>query len=88
MPTRRITVDGREWEVSHSGRVTQYDRDEFSLMFVSGSGPDREVRVTRYSPQGARWRDQSLAELSDDDLRRLLESSQPSWTSPEAGYRP
>ena len=88
MPTRRITVDDREWEVSHSGRVTQYDRDEFSLMFTSGQGSDRQVRVTRYSPQGARWRDQSLAELSDDDLRRLFEFSQPSWTSPEAGYRP
>ena len=50
--------------------------------------PEREVRVTRYSPQGARWRDQSLAELSEDDLRRLFEFSQPSWTSPEAGYRP
>ncbi len=88
MPTRRITVDDREWEVTHAGRVTQYDRDEFSLMFISGQGSEREVRVTRYSPQGARWRDQSLAELTDDDLRRLFEFSQPSWTSPEAGYRP
>jgi hypothetical protein len=88
MPTRRITVDGREWEVTHTGRVTQYDRDEFSLMFVSGTGAEREVRVTRYSPQGSRWRDQSLGELTEDDLRRLFEFSQPSWTSPEAGYRP
>lgn len=88
MPVRRITVDGREWEVTHTGRVTQYDRDEFSLMFVAGQGPEREIRVTRYSPQGARWRDQSFAELTDDDLRRLFEFSQPSWTSPEAGYRP
>ncbi len=88
MPTRRISIDGRDWEVSHSGRVTQYDRDEFSLMFISGEGAEREVRVTRYSPQGARWREQSLAELTEDDLRRLFEFSQPSWTSPEAGYRP
>ena len=88
MPTRRITIGGREWEVMHTGRVTQYDRDEFSLMFISGRGSDREVRVTRYSPQGARWREQSLAELTEDDLRRLFEFSQPSWTSPEAGYRP
>ncbi len=88
MPVRRITVDGREWEVTHTGRVTQYDRDEFGLMFVAGQGPEREIRVTRYSPQGARWRDQSLAELTEDDLRRLFEFSQPSWTSPEAGYRP
>jgi hypothetical protein len=66
--------------------VTQYDRDEFALIFVSGTGTDREVRVTRYSPQGARWRDQSLAELSTEDLTRLFEMSQPSFTSPEAGY--
>jgi hypothetical protein len=88
MPTRAITIDGKRWEVTPAGRVTQYDRDEFSLMFVTGRDADREVRVTRYSPQGARWREQSLAELTDDDLRRLFEFSQPSFTSPEAGYRP
>jgi hypothetical protein len=86
MPTRTITIDGKRWEVVPSGRVTQYDRDEFALVFVSGEGADREIRVTRYSPQGARWRDQSLAELSTDDLTRLFEMSQPSFTSPEAGY--
>jgi hypothetical protein len=86
MPTRTITIDGKRWEVFPSGRVTQYDRDEFALVFVSGSGAERDVRVTRYSPQGARWRDQSLAELSPDDLVRLFEMSQPSFTSPEAGY--
>ena len=86
MPIRSITVDGRPWRVLPSGRVTQYDRDEFSLMFISGTGPDRIVRVTRYSPQGARFREQSLAELSDADLARLLSESQPSDTSPEAGY--
>ena len=88
MPTRSISVDGKRWEVTHAGRVTQYDRDEFSLLFVRRDGEEREVRVTRYSPQGARWREQSLAELSDDDLERLLEQSQPSVTSPETGYRP
>jgi hypothetical protein len=86
MPTRTITVDGKRWEVFPSGRVTQYDRDEFALVFVSGTGADREIRVTRYSPQGARWRDQSIAELSTEDLTRLFEVSQPSFTSPEAGY--
>ena len=86
MPTRTITIAGKRWEVFPSGRVTQYDRDEFALIFVSGSGADREVRVTRYSPKGARWRDQSLAELSTEDLTRLFEMSQPSFTSPEAGY--
>ena len=86
MPSRTITVDGTPWEVFPSGRVTQYNRDEFALVFVSRNGPEREVRVVRYSPQGARWRDQSLAELSDADLARLLAHSQPSATSPEAGY--
>ena len=88
MPTRRISAGGREWSVFPSGRVTQYDKDEFGLVFVSGSGPDREVRVTRYSPVGARAREQSLFEMTDDQLRQLLEFSQPSFTSPEAGYIP
>lgn len=87
MPIRTIDVGGRRWTVTHSGRITQYDRDEFSLMFTSGDGADREVRVTRYSPQGARWREQSLAELTEADLQRLFEYSQPGATSPEAGYR-
>ena len=86
MPTRSITLDGRAWRVMPSGRVTQYDRDEFALLFVSGSGADREVRVTRYSPHGTRSREQSLMELSDADLARLFRQSQPSDTSPEAGY--
>ena len=87
MPTRSITLAGRRWQVMPSGRVTQYDRDEFALLFISGSGDDREVRVTRYSPQGTRSRDRSLAELSDADLTRLFAHSQESATSPEAGYR-
>ena len=88
MPTRRITVGGREWSVFPSGRVTQYDKDEFGLIFVAGTGADREVRVTRYSPVGARSRERSLFEMSDEQLRELLECSQPSFTSPEAGYLP
>ena len=86
MPTRTITADGRTWRVMPSGRVTQNDRDEFSLMFISGEGTDRMVRVTRYSPQGARSREQSLAELTEADLARLYTCSQPSSTSPEANY--
>ena len=86
MPTRSITHAGRTWRVLPSGRVTQYDRDEFALLFTSGTGDDREVRATRYSPQGIRSREQSLVELSDADLRRLLSESQPSEMSPEAGY--
>ena len=86
MPTRTINADGRLWRVMPSGRVTQNDRDEFSLMFISGDGTERLVRVTRYSPHGTRSREQSLAELSDADLLRLLGQSQPSATSPEADY--
>lgn len=88
MPPRPVFIDGKTWHVIPSGFVTQYDRDEFALLFVKHEGGDREVRVTRYSPQGSRVREQSLAELSDADLRRLFEQSQPSATSPEAGYKP
>ncbi|HVF40815.1 MAG TPA: hypothetical protein VM939_13025 [Gemmatimonadaceae bacterium] len=86
MPARKINVDGVEWEVYPSGYITQYDQDEFGLFFTRGTGDDREVRVTRYSPQGSRSRAQSFAELSDDRLRSLFSESQPSFTSPEAGY--
>ncbi len=86
MPSRSITADGREWKVFPSGRVTQYDRDEFALLFIAGSGDEREVRVTRYSPTGTRSRERSLFEMSDEELRRLFTYSQPSETSPEAGY--
>lgn len=86
MPTRSITVAGGQWLVFPSGRITQYDRDEFGLIFVRGTGPEREVRVTRYSPLGSRSREQSLVELGDADLQRLFGVSQPSDTSPEADY--
>ena len=88
MPIRSISHGGRTWSVLPSGRITQYDRDEFALLFASGTGDDREVRVTRYSPHGTRSREQALAELSDGDLARLLAQSQPSEMSPEAGYTP
>jgi hypothetical protein len=86
MPTRTLNADGKEWRVFPSGYITQNEHDEFGLMFIAGIGETREVRVTRYSPQGARSREQSLAELSDTDLTRMLAESQPSFTSPEAGY--
>lgn len=88
MPVRSVTIEGATWEVQSAGRVTQYDRDEFALLFIRREGDTREVRVTRYSPQGSRWREQSLAELSDADLVRLFHTSQPSATSPETGYAP
>jgi len=86
MPSRSIDINGTSWRVFPSGYITQYDRDEFGLMFVSGTGAAREVRVTRYAPHGTRSREQSLAELPDGELLRLFEQSQPSRTSPEAGY--
>jgi len=86
MPTRSITADGKAWLVFPSGRITQYDRDEFALVFVHGTGPAREVRVTRYSPIGIRSRERSLVEMTDTDLQRLFGYSQPSDTSPEADY--
>ena len=87
MPARTLTIGGEEWSVFPSGFITQYDQDEFGLFFARGAGENREVRVTRYSPQGTRSREQSFAELSDEKLLSLFEQSQPSFTSPEAGYR-
>ena len=86
MPTRILTVDGKSWRVFPSGYVTQYEHDEFGIIFVHGTGTEREVRVTRYSPVGARSRERSLMEMSDAQLATLFEQSQPSFTSPEAGY--
>ena len=88
MPTRSISIDGKAWRVFPSGYVTQYDYDEFGLLFVSGTGDAREVRVTRFSPHGTRSREQALAELPDEEVRRLFAQSQPGETSPEAGYAP
>ena len=87
MPRRIIEVDGEQWEVAVSGRVTQYVKDEFGLIFTRGVGPNREQRVVRYSPLGAKNRETSLGQLSDQELRELLRVSQPSWTAPEVGYR-
>jgi hypothetical protein len=87
MPRRIIQVDGEPWEVAVSGRVTQYTKDEFGLVFSRGTGAGREQRVARYTPLGAKSRELSLSRLSDRELRGLLVHSQPSWTSPELGYR-
>ena len=87
MPARTIDVDGSRWEVTPSGRVTQYVRDEFTLLFTRGTGPDRDERVAKYAPLGARSRELSLDEMSDAQLAELFRRSQPSWTSPDTGYR-
>ena len=87
MPRRIIDVRGERWEAGPSGRRTQYTKDEFGLVFTRGTGPDREQRVTRYSPLGAKSRELSLRQLSDRELIDLLAHSQPAWTAPELGYR-
>ena len=87
MPRRIIEVNGEAWTVAVSGRSTQYTKDEFGLVFSRGTGPSREQRVARYTPLGAKSRELSLSQLSDQELRDLLSHSQPSWTAPEMGYR-
>ncbi len=87
MPVRTVEIDGHLWEVAPSGRLTPNDRDEFSLVFTRRDVSPPDVRVTRYSPVGARWREQSLAELEPQDLARLFAQSQPGSMSPERGYR-
>jgi hypothetical protein len=87
MPPRTIEVDGQRWEVAPTGRVTQYTRDEFGLIFTRANGPRREERVVRYSPTGTRCPEDALAEMPEYQLRQLLTRSQPSWTAAETGYR-
>ena len=87
MPRRIVEVNGQRWAVSPAGRITQYDKDEFALRFArlpAGSGPER---IARYSPLLAKSREASLAQLSEEELVALFRVSQPSWTSPELGYR-
>ena len=86
MPARKIDVDGSTWSVMPSGFRTSYDQDEFGLIFTRDLNGKIETRVTRYSPQGSRSREQSFRELTEDQLRAFFQQSQPSFTSPEAGY--
>ena len=87
MIERRLTLDGAGWKVSLAGRFTVYERDEFPLVFERAmDGGALERRITRFSPRGAKSRDEALAELSDAELAALFRSSQPDWTSPELNY--
>jgi len=86
MPARKINIGGVTWNVMPSGYITAYDQDEFGLIFTREVNGKKETRVTRYSPQGSRSREQSFRELTDEQIRALFEQSQPSFTSPEAGY--
>ena len=87
MPIRTITVGGRAWRVLPSGFTTANGDDEHGVLFVSGEGDAREVRVSHFSPMGERSRERALAGLSDTYLAQLLAESQPSMTAPETGYR-
>lgn len=87
MPAREFEVDGTRWTVAPSGRRTQYNRDEYSLVFTRGTGPGREERVMRYSPTGSKNHEVSLNGISEAELRTLLQRSQPAWTTPDLGYR-
>jgi hypothetical protein len=87
MSGRTFEVNGERWMVSSTGRLTQYDKDEFGLRFTRIAPEPRVERVVRYSPQLSKNRESALAELSDMDLSGLLRVSKPSWTTPELGYR-
>jgi hypothetical protein len=87
MAGRVIVVDGARWSVAPTGRITQYTKDEFTVEFTRLEPGPREVRVARYSPLGSKDRESSLAELGDAELIALFRVSQPSWTTPETGYR-
>ena len=86
MARRTIVVDGNIWKAYPAGRLTVYGKDEFSLAFELGTGPDRKRRFTRYSPRGSQSVDAALAELSERQLLDLFRQSQPAWTSPEGAY--
>jgi hypothetical protein len=83
---RAIAVDGEQWEVYPSGRVTVYGRDQIGLVFEQGTGTQRRRRVTHFSPLGSRAYDRAFAELSVRDLTELFRQSQPAWTAPEVSY--
>lgn len=87
MPSRQVDIDGRRWQVYPSGFLTQSVGDEFGLIFVSHDGGKRELRLTRYSPMGARSREQALSEMSDAQLVEYFRVSQSSARAPEAGYQ-
>ncbi len=86
MPRRIIEVDGQVWDISPTGRVTQYVRDEFGVLFRRRGGTAAEARVSRFSPVGSRNPEDALAELPAARLQELFARSQPAWTAPETGY--
>jgi len=84
---RRITDSaGVVWEVTPSGRSTQYGWDEVSLEFRRVGGGDSDLRFVRYAPRGSKSVEIALEEASDRSLAALLATAQPAWTSPDGGY--
>jgi hypothetical protein len=88
MPRQITDTAGATWEVSLSGRHTQYARDEISLEFSREVGEHRERRYARFSPSGVKSAERALEQATDGLLTRLLATAQPAWTSPEGGYAP
>ncbi len=85
--TRTISHAGMRWTVAPSGFITQYDGDEFGLVFTRLDSDGADVRFSRYSPGSLRSREASFDALSDATLLRLFLSSQTSVRAPEGGYR-
>jgi hypothetical protein len=84
---RQITDgEGASWDVSLTGRHTQYARDEISVVFRRVGPAPREERFARFSPRGAKSPEQAYEEVSTVMLTRLLDSSQQAWTAPDGGY--
>ena len=84
---RTITdATGATWEVTPSGRRTQYGSDEVSLEFQRVGDGAAERRFSRFSPRGAKAVEMALEDTSDAALVTLLGVSQPAWTSPDGSY--
>ena len=71
MPGRLIVIEGAGWEVTPSGKVTQYGRDEFGLVFKRVTGGPPEHRVVRYSPHCSRIPVAFFDELSEQQLKEV-----------------
>lgn len=85
--SRRITdASGTSWDVTPSGRRTQYGSDEVSLEFQRVGDGTPEQRFARFAPRGAKAVEIALEDTSDAALVTLLGQSQPAWTSPDGGY--
>lgn len=86
MPRRITDATGAVWEVTSSGRRTQYGSDEVSLEFLRVGEGAREQRFARFSPRGAKAVEIALEDATDASLLNLLTETQPAWTSPDGGY--